>query len=251
MFSLSSLVSTSLLFSCQSSLHFIKHKPWKVYSFFHKLRCSELLTSAITSFCLELNNYSKTFLEEVSENECTETDPQKREMTIETERQLLLLCFSISILLAFTQHTCTGPKLTLTHGSTLIPQTQTDNEFVSYIKNITYPEPLEYETERIDWLCISYVLMTDIIPSLCPLLSLSFFWELRACVSAQKLTADGASALHKHINKVAKKGKNILNEEKYLISDKMKTLRDILRTELFIEAANGVSFMNARKKRRV
>lgn len=91
------------------------------------------------------------------------------------ERQLLLLFFSVSLLLAFTQHTCTGPLLKLDHESKLIPRSATKNAFTDSFKNIIFPEPIEFEADRLDIFTIAYNIITDVIADKCKDLKVYFF----------------------------------------------------------------------------
>ena len=84
------------------------------------------------------------------------------------ERQLLLQCFAISILLLFTQNACTGPRIVLQHESKLLPREQTSNTFFTHFKDIIFPEPLQYETERVDLLSIAHFLTNEICIEFCP-----------------------------------------------------------------------------------
>ena len=61
-----------------------------------------------------------------------------------------------------------GPKITLTQATKLIPKEQTDNEFFTHFKQIIYPEPLEYETERIDLLTIAHIILNDLVSEVFP-----------------------------------------------------------------------------------
>lgn len=76
----------------------------------------------------------------------------------------------IATLLLFSQHTWTGPPVTLSSESKLLPKSNDPNSFHAHFKTISFPETLEFPVERIEWLTIAHILLFQIIPEHCTLL---------------------------------------------------------------------------------